>query len=67
MLMEKIHEFGQIILREIICPHPRIEPRHPEIDRVGPIGDSGTGTLPVSRWSEQFSIWMRQHFPQPST
>jgi hypothetical protein len=57
VLVEKIHQLGQIVRREIRGPHPRVEGGQAEIDRVGAIGHGGAiRAFPVAGRSEEFGL-----------
>ena len=56
MLVEKGHQVREIRGREIVGPDPGVELRHPEIDRVGTVGDRGPRALPIARRGQQFCL-----------
>ena len=62
MLVKKGHQLGQIIGREILRPHARVEGGHPEVNRVGAIGDGGADAFPIAGGREEFGFhwfWLK--------
>ena len=53
-LVEKLHKFREVGLREIMRPHPGVELLQPEIDCVRAVLNGGPGAFPVSCRGEQF-------------
>ena len=53
-VVQKFHQFRQISLSEIVCPHPGIELFQPEIDRIGAVLDRGADAIPITGRREQF-------------
>jgi hypothetical protein len=50
--MKEVHQLRKILFRKIIGPHPRIEFRQPEVDRIRSIRHRRTRTIPISRRSQ---------------
>ncbi len=59
VLVQKIHQLGQILRREIGRPHPRIEGGQAEVDRIRAIGHRGARAFPVARRGEEFRLCRR--------
>jgi len=52
--MEESHQLGQILVREVVRPNPRVEAGHAEVNRIGPVRHGGAGALPVAGGCEEF-------------
>ena len=53
MVVEKGHDFGQIVFGKILRPHARIEARQSEIDRIRAIGHGGAQAVPIAGRSKK--------------
>jgi len=51
--VQKLHQPGKLGFREIVRPHPCVEPVQAEVNGVCAVLDRGAGTLPIARRSQQ--------------
>ena len=54
--MQPGHHLRQFFNAEVLRPLAGIEGIDTEIDRIGPVGDGGLETVPVTGWGEQFRV-----------
>ena len=56
MFVEKFHQAGQVVRREIGRAHARVEGGQPEVDRVRAVGHRRARAFPVARGREQLGF-----------
>ena len=52
--MQKLHQFRQIGLLEIVRPHPGIEPWQTKENGIRPVRHRSPRAIPISRWCQEF-------------
>src|SRR4051812_32963676 len=62
VLVKELHEFGKVLLGEVVRAQASVEARHAEVDRVGAIGDGGAGAVPVASGGEEFGFGAGKKF-----
>ena len=62
MFVQKRHQLREVVLGEIRRPHPRVERREPEIDRVGAVCHRRADAFPVARRSQKLRLDARRDF-----
>jgi hypothetical protein len=56
VLVEELHERGQILFPEVVGAETSVETREAEINGVGAIGDRGAGAVPIAGGREEFRL-----------